>query len=216
MNDFINRLAKKLESMDTKFVIGISGHGAAGKTTFSQKLIGLLDRDQINYLNTDPYIIDSNVRKNTIIDYTYVNENHQYKMTACHPSAHHLPSLERDVQMVHEGLDFCTIGTHYSKSEMISPDKNITIVEGMSVAFIDPALFDLGIYFYTDGMTELNRRSFRDITERGTKIDYLRQSHEERRIQYEVFMHPYSQNFDVIIKMVDEQVIFEKADVDFE
>lgn len=215
MNDFISRLAKKLESMDTKLVIGISGHGAAGKTTFSEKLICLLDQNQINYLNTDPYIIDSNVRKNTIIDYTYENENHQYKMTACHPSAHHLPSLERDVRMIYGGLDLCTIGTHYSKSELISADKNITIIEGMSVAFIDPALFNLSIYFYTDEITELKRRSSRDITERGTKIDYLIQSHEERRIQYEVFMHPYSRNFDVIIKMVDEQVIFEKVDVEF-
>lgn len=215
MNNFIDRLAKKLQSTDTKLVIGISGHGAAGKTTFSEKLICLLDQNQINYLNTDPYIIDSNVRKNTIIDYTYENENRQYKLTACHPSAHHLPSLERDVHMIHDGLAFNTIRTHYSESKLISPAKNITIIEGMSVAFIDPSLFDLSIYFYTDGLTELKRRSFRDIAERGTKIDYLRQSHEERRIQYEVFMHPYSQNFDVIIKMVDEQAIFEKAAVEF-
>lgn len=201
--------------MDTRLVIGISGHGAAGKTTFSEKLICLLDQNQINYLNTDPYIIDSNVRKNTIIDYPYENENRQYKMTACHPSAHHLPSLERDVRMIQDGLAFNTISTHYSESKLISPAKNITIIEGMSVAFIDPSLFDLSIYFYTDGLTELKRRSSRDIAERGTKVDYLRQSHEERRIQYEVFMHPYSRNFDVIIKVVDGQAIFEKLDVEF-
>ena len=66
--------------------------------------------------------------------------------------------------------------------------------------FLNPDLFDLKIYLYTDGETEFQRRSSRDIVERGIDIDYLRQSHEERRIQYEVFMHPYSQNFDIIIK----------------
>lgn len=68
------------------------------------------------------------------------------------------------------------------------------------------------VYFYTDGETELKRRSTRDIEERGRTISDLRRSHEERRIQYEVFMHPYSHNFDVIFKMVDEQVILEKSD----
>ena len=36
----------------------------------------------------------------------------------------------------------------------------------MSAAFINPDLFDLKIYFYTDGETELMRRSSRDIAER--------------------------------------------------
>ncbi len=80
----------------------------------------------------------------------------------------------------------------------------------MSVAFVNPALFDLKIYFYTDGETEFMRRSSRDIVERGMDINYLRQSHEERRIQYEVFMQPYSQHFDIIIKTSDEAITLEK------
>jgi hypothetical protein len=35
-----------------------------------------------------------------------LQRNSNYKMTACHPSAHHLSALERDVQMVRAGLDF--------------------------------------------------------------------------------------------------------------
>src|SRR5690606_19648585 len=111
---------------------------------------------------------------------------------ACHPSAHHVPSLERDVQMLIAEMDLKTIDTHYLKSEILSSQNKLTIVEGMSVAFTNPELFDLLIYFYTDDDTELERRFGRDIEERGTDIDYLKQSHNERRIQYEVFMHPYS------------------------
>lgn len=215
MEKFIQELANRIRMADKKIMIGVSGHGAAGKTTFTNRLIDLLDINKINYLNTDPYIIDTDVRKHTAIDYTYQNEKHRYKMTACHPSAHHLPSLKRDVRMIREGRDLCTIDTHYMKSELISSEKNITVVEGMSVAFIDPTLFDLMIYFYTDGQTELERRFARDVVERGTKIDYLRHSHEERRIQYELFMHPYSESFDVIIKMVNEKIVFEKVDFNF-
>lgn len=211
MDELLQELANRIRMTDKKFVIGVSGHGAAGKTTFTNKLINLLDKSKINCLNTDPYIISSSVRIHTAIDYTYQNEHHQYKMTACHPAAHHLPSLERDVRMIRQGLNLCTIGTHYLTSELISPEKNITIIEGMSVAFLDPALFDVRIYLYTDGQTELQRRSSRDIAERGMKIDYLRQSHDERRIQYEIFMHPYSENFDIIIKTAQDQFILEKS-----
>lgn len=195
METILKEILRWVKQADKKIIIGISGHGAAGKTTFAKKLIHALDQDEVNYLNTDPYIVDSDIRKQSILEYTYQNEHHRFKMTACHPAAHHLPSLERDVQMIREGLDLMTIDTHYMKSALISSKKQITIVEGMCVAFIDPQLFDLKIYFYTDGATELKRRSDRDVLERGTDINYLKQSHDERRIQYELFMHPHLPTF---------------------
>lgn len=215
MEKLMEELLSWISLADKPIIICISGHGAAGKTTFTNRLLNLLDENKVNHLNTDPYIVSSTVRKHAILDYSYQNENHRYKMTACHPAAHHLPSLERDVQMIRNGMDVSTITTHYQKSVLLSSKNNVTIVEGMSAAFIDPTLFDVKIYFYTDGETELRRRSSRDLMERGTDINYLRQSHEERRIQYELFMHPYSRHFDIIIKTTDEQTYLEKAVFDF-
>lgn len=215
MDRLIQEIVTWVKKEDKSIVIGISGHGAAGKTTFANRLIHLLNQDETNYINTDPYIVSSEIRMQTIINYTYQNEHRHFKMTACHPAAHHLPSLERDIQMVREGLALLTIDTHYMKSELISSKSKITIVERMSVAFINPELFDLKIYFYTDGDTELTRRSGRDVLERGTNIDYLRKSHKERRIQYELFMHSYSQHFDIIVKTSDDIVCLEKNTFDF-
>lgn len=215
MDWLMKELLSWISMVDKPVLIGISGHGAAGKTTFTTELLNLLGDNKVNYLNTDPYIVSSTIRKHATIDYSYQNKNHRYKMTACHPAAHHLPSLERDIRMIKKGMEVSTINTPYQKSELLSDKNNVTIVEGMSTAFIDPASFDVKIYFYTDGETELKRRSGRDVTERGIDINYLRQSHEERRIQYELFMHPYSQNFDIIIKMTDEQTCLEKAAFDF-
>ncbi len=215
MEKLLQEIINWLRMSDEKIVIGISGHGAAGKTTFANRLVNLLNQNEVNYINTDPYIVSSDIRKHAVIHYTYQNENHRYKMTACHPAAHHLAALERDIQMVRAGLDFYTIDTHYMKSKLIYSKNKVTIVEGMSAAFINPDLFDLKIYFYTDGETELMRRSSRDIAERGADINYLRQSHEERRIQYEVFMHSYSQRFDIIIKTSDETICLEKNIFEF-
>lgn len=214
MDKILHKIADFINKQDKKIIIGISGHGASGKTTFANHLIELIVQKDVNYLNTDPYIISSNLRKYTVLDYEYKNEKHHYKMTACHPAAHNLEALERDINMIRDGLDFYTIGMHYMESTIISTQKKVNIVEGMSVAFINPKLFDLKIYLYTDGDTELNRRGVRDVSERGADIDYIRQSHEERRIQYDLFMHPYHRRFDIVIKSSNEEVIYEKIDLD--
>lgn len=215
MDRLIEKLVDWAESKKERVLIGVSGHGGAGKTTFSGKLLERLGSGTVNYLNTDPYIVSSSIRKNAEIDYTYDGVSHRYKMTACHPEAHHLGALERDVRMAKEGLDFYTIDVHYLERELITSNKQVTIVEGMSAAFIDPELFDLKIYFYTDGDTEFARRSSRDIAERGMELEYLRHSHDERRIQYELFMHPYSRNFDIVVKSEGGRQFVEKMGFGF-
>lgn len=215
MEILMNRLINWMETKKGKCILGVSGHGAAGKTSFTNKLLERLGSEEINYMNTDPYIVSSNIRRNSALNYTYENVDHRYKMTACHPAAHHLGSLERDIRMVRNGLDFYTIDAHYAKSKLVSSQKQITIVEGMSTAFINPQLFDLTIYFYTDSETELKRRSSRDVIERGADLAYLKQSHDERRIQYELFMHSYSENFDIVIKSIGNEQIVEKTDFHF-
>ncbi|WP_372869252.1 uridine kinase family protein [Planomicrobium okeanokoites] len=215
MDKLLEQLANWIQATDRKIVIGMSGHGAAGKTTFANELLDRLGSGDVNYLNTDPYIVSPDIRRHAVIDYTYENEDHRFKMTACHPAAHHLGALERDVRMARDGLDFYTIDVHYLERALISSENQLTIVEGMSAAFIDPELFDLRIYFYTDGETELKRRFSRDVAERGTDLEYLKFSHAERRIQYEVFMHPYSGNFDIVIKSVGEEQFVEKTDLEF-
>lgn len=202
--DFVNKI-------DERIIIGISGHGASGKTTFANRLLKFLSKEDVNYMNTDPYIIDSDLRKYASIDYEYKNKKHHYKMTACHPAAHHILALERDINMIRAGLDLYTIKTHYIDSTLLSSHNKVNIIEGMSVAFANPDLFDFTIYLYTDGNIELKRRSGRDIEERGADINYLIQSHEERRIQYHLFMHPYHQHFDIVLKNTNEEVIIEKS-----
>ncbi|GAF17180.1 uridine kinase [Bacillus sp. JCM 19046] len=203
MEEILQAVASHINKRDKPMIIGISGHGASGKTTFARNLIKLLDHSNLNYINTDPYIIGSQLRKHTTIYYTYQKQNHGDKMTGCHPDAHNWQVLERDLQMVRDQLDFYSLTFDSSEKKIISAKNAITIVEGMTVAFTDSHLYDRMIFLYTNEETELNRRSRRDVSERGTDINYLRESHRERRIQYELFMHPSSQNFDIVIKNWD-------------
>lgn len=196
MNELIDMIVNQVKR-EKRTIIGISGHGGAGKTFFAEALGKWLG--DVNYINTDPYITDSTLRKSAMLEYMVEGQVHHYKMTACHPSAHHLLSLERDVRMVSEGVGFFTIDVPYLKRAWIDPNKPVTIIEGMSVAFLEASWWDLSIYLYTDSDTEFARRSVRDIQERGMDLAYLKASHEERRLQYELFMHPQREKFQTII-----------------
>lgn len=208
MERFIDQISDQL-NLNERTIIGISGHGGAGKTTLAKNLQERLG--EVNYISTDPYITDSTLRGSTMLDYTVDGEVHRYKMTACHPAAHHLLSLERDVRMVREGIGFYTIDVPYLERTWIDPVKQITIVEGMSVAFLDHGYLDVSVYLYTDGETEFVRRAARDITERGVEMEYLKASHEERRLQYDLFMHPYRENFQTIVSIQGDKWTIENS-----
>lgn len=209
MDELVKRVVSLIKSHEKKVMIGISGHGAAGKTTFSRKLVDALGEETVSYINTDPYIVSSKVRQYALIQYVYEELTYESKMTACHPSAHNSEILERDIQMLKGEKDFLTITTDYTIGEWLS-SKMVTIVEGMSVAFINSNVFDYSFYFYTDEETELIRRYGRDIAERGADREHLKHSHRQRRMQYDLFMHPFSENFDCIIKSSNTAMAIEK------
>ncbi|MFK4310482.1 uridine kinase [Bacillus sp. RC242] len=55
MKKLLQEIINWISMTDEQIVIGISGHGAAGKTTFANKLINQLNQNKVSYINTDPY-----------------------------------------------------------------------------------------------------------------------------------------------------------------
>lgn len=209
MDSIIQDLIKWINAQKKHVIIGITGHGGAGKSTFAEHLKRALDQD-VNLICTDPYIVSSALRKDTKITYTYQNEPRTAKMTACHPLAHYVEALERDIQMTHAGMEWDTIDTDYLPSKRVEPYKKLTIMEGMSIAFVNRDYLDLQIYLYTDSETELNRRSSRDTVERNRNLEDIQKSHHERRIQYRHFMSPYKSKADIILFTDEKGLHIEK------
>ena len=203
MDNFIKKIKEKIDSVDETIFIAISGHGAAGKTSFVQKLCEEL-KEPYNYLNTDSYIIEGKYLHNTLASYKVDGQVSQYKITACMPIRHELASLERDIQLLRNGDDLFTIDKPWDPQKILKGRRKITIVEGMSVAFLEPFDFDLSIYIYTDSETELRRRKIRDIGDRGRDLNTLIAAQEHRRHQYNLFMHPLKDKFENIIDYSDD------------
>lgn len=177
-----------------KHTLRIFGHGASGKSTFARKLQLTLGEERTNLLETDPYVITGEYR-----DLLSSKDFPHQKVTACIPAVHELSSLERDICALQSGLDILTIGKAWSPSLRLSAQKPILIVEGMSAAFLPKSLFDLSICFYTDDQTELERRLARDVAVRERRLDWIEQTHLDRREQYLHFYQPYLVAADLVI-----------------
>ena len=200
--DLIEQLVSEIETGKVK-TLGIYGHGASGKSTFAQELYQELDSQKVNLLETDPYITSG---RHLVVP----KETPDQKVTACLPVAHELASLQRDILALQAGMDILTIEEPWKASEILSGEKTILIVEGMSVGFLPKELFDKTICFYTDEETELKRRLARDTTVRKSETSFVRETHQIRRGQYRRYYQETEKEADVLINQSQNQFQIEK------
>ena len=197
--EFINSLVSDIELEKIK-TLGIYGHGASGKTSFTQDLYQALDSAKVNLLETDPYITSNR-------HLVAPKETPNQKVTTCLPVAHELASLERDILALKVGMDILTIAEPWKPSEVLSGSKPILIVEGMSVGFLPKELFDKTICFYTDEETELKRRLSRDTTVRNRDASFIVVSQQLRREQYLRYYKETESKADILVDQSGDQFI---------
>ena len=195
--ELIERLVSEIESGKVK-TLGIYGHGASGKSTFAQELYQALDSTTVNFLETDPYITSG---RHLVVP----KEIPDQKVTACLPVAHELASLQRDIIALQAGMDVLTIDEPWKASEVLSGEKPILIVEGMSVGFLPKELFDKTICFYTDDETELERRLVRDTAVRKRDASFILNTHQERRDQYNRYYKETESKADILINQSNDK-----------
>lgn len=204
MESLIKHINEVINHTEKRVFIAISGHGASGKTSFARRLCDSLDVDY-NFLNTDAYIIEGQHLSNTYASYEIDGIDSTFKITACMPIRHELNSLTRDIRALKNGGSITTIDKPWDPSKKLDGSRKVTIIEGMSVAFLEDFDFDLSVYIYTDSETELERRKKRDVEERGRNLQTLIKSQEHRRVQYDLFMHPLSEKFSIIVDYSDDE-----------
>lgn len=195
--ELIKRLVSEIESGKVK-TLGIYGHGASGKSTFAQELFRVLDSENVNLLETDPYITSG---RHLVVP----KETPDQKVTACLPVAHELASLQRDILALQAGMDVLTIEEPWKASEVLSGAKPILIVEGMSVGFLPKELFDKTICFYVDEETELKRRLVRDTTVRNADASFILASQQMRREQYLQYYKETESKADILINQSNDK-----------
>ena len=195
--DLIDQLVSEIEKGKVR-TLGIYGHGASGKSSFTQELYQALDFTTVNLLETDPYITSE---RHLVVPKQAIDQ----KVTACLPVAHELASLQRDILALQAGMDVLTIEESWKASEVLSGAKPILIVEGMSVGFLPKELFDKTICFYTDEDTELKRRLARDTTVRNRDASFILASHQMRREQYLRYYKETESKADIFVDQSEDK-----------
>lgn len=193
-----------------KTVIRICGHGASGKTTFAKALYSSFPTGMAQIIETDAYIVSNPTPQRLLLKDEVDGQVEIGTLTACHPSRHDIDSLRRDLTMLSRGMDVLTIDTPWSPEYILRADCPVTIVEGMTPTFLEKTLFDLSIFFYTDAETELARRLERDTAVRGRNPQFVQETHQHRRRQYNLYMAPYQQYFDIVVNQSDNRFKVEK------
>ena len=195
--DLIEELVSEIKARKVR-TLGIYGHGASGKSSFTQELYQSLDSTTVNLLETDPYITSG---RHLVVPKDSPNQ----KVTACLPVAHELASLQSDILALQAGMDVLTIEEPCKACEFLSGAKPILIVEGMSVGFLPKELFDKTICFYADEETELKRRLARDTTVRNRDASFILASHQMRREQYLLYYKETESKADILVDQSEDK-----------
>lgn len=158
--------------------IAIIGNGAGGKSFLAKNLIERFQYSKNQILDTDDYLLDSNIRKSAFFE----------KKTVYHAESYFLPALERDVVMAMEGKPFTKLPNYLGEMNLYLP-KEIKIFEGIGLPFTKCfAEIDQKIFIYTDRKTELEMRLKRDVEDRDIPINKVLADFEIRR---EYFVNEY-------------------------
>lgn len=182
MDKIVNDICNVIFKDKYKFVL-ISGNGGAGKSTLAKILQQELERKDknVSVISTDDFMLDKTYRKSTFVTYPDKNGN---------PKTAYLAST------FPEAYDYKSL-----KNAITAQDTDITIIEGIGVAlFLDNFDQAYRIFLQVDKETEYQRR----IHRARIGADLSRERMEIRSEQFELFILPLAEKFDLRLTSQDD------------
>ncbi|MEM9775826.1 MAG: uridine kinase [Chloroflexota bacterium] len=178
-------------------VIGVAGGSGSGKTTISRKILEMVGRDRVAWVQHDSY-------------YRHRPElslEERQAQNYDHPNSLETELMVSHVQDLIDGLPAAVPVYDFAK-HLRSPDVNlvesaqIILVEGILI-FAEPALrelMDIKVFVDTDPDVRFIRRLGRDMTERGRSMEsVIEQYMATVRPMHLQFVEPSKRQADVII-----------------
>lgn len=179
------------------FLIGIAGGSGSGKTTFAQKVVKLVDSDQVVHLHQDSYYLPTQPRELFM----------KGKANFDHPLAFDWPLLRSQLQAIKDGksiaaplYDFVA-STRRTDTEAIGPAR-VCIFDGIYALWDDEirSMMDLKIFLHVDADIRFIRRLHRDVKERGRNLDsIISQYYDSVRPMHRQYLEPTSQFADLMV-----------------
>lgn len=183
------------------FIVGIAGGSGSGKTTFTQKVLDLLDdkkiAKQVGVLHQDSYYLATPPKDLTINGEPNVD----------HPDAFDWVLMRSHLEMLRAGKKIESPVYDYgsfsrtSKTQSIGPCK-IILFEGIFTLWDESVRnsFDMKFFLHVEADIRFIRRLFRDLKDRARSMDeIIKQYYESVRPMHNQFLEPTKQFADIVV-----------------
>jgi uridine kinase len=179
------------------YIIGITGGSGSGKTTFTEKVLSLVDSKDVGVLHQDSYYLPRHPVDLKIGDEPNFD----------HPEAFDWPLFRKDLALLRSGKKIESPVYDYggskrtSKTTTIGPCK-VLMVEGIFTLWDEEIrrLMDLKFYLHVESDIRFIRRLFRDLKDRSRTLeDIIKQYYEAVRPMHQLYLEPTKQYADIIV-----------------
>ena len=142
----------------------ICGNGASGKTTLSCAIEKEGSKfGSVNVISTDDFIVNTELRKNSINKWISDNKEYSYRFTSSNEESYFIKNINEIIYNIDHGVDCYYFPKHYEENNNIKQLHSnyfLTIIEGVGTAFLnrDNAL---SIFLKCSEQTEEERRKIR-------------------------------------------------------
>lgn len=121
--------------------IYICGNGSSGKTTLSKVLYNTARKiNTCNLISLDDYLVDINLRKNSLYTWNDDNKKYQGRYTSSCMESYFYKGVYEVLYNIDNGLECFYFPYHYQDKQKIRklyPNYFLTILEGVGTCFLD-------------------------------------------------------------------------------
>ena len=119
----------------------ICGNGSSGKTTLSKALYDKASMiGTCNLISLDDYLVDINLRKNSLYIFDYNGKKYQGRYTSSNVESYFLKGVYEELYNIDHGLECFHLPYKYYEKDKIKrlyPNYFLTILEGVGICFLD-------------------------------------------------------------------------------
>ncbi len=195
----IVRMVVELHKINRPFIIGITGAGGAGKTTFGVNIEKYFGSDNCVSIDLDDYLIDRETRG-------------KLGLTGYNPRANKLFIARKNIEDIRLGKTIQKPIYNHSTGkilpyETIEP-KKLVIIEGVTTLYSELSeLNDLSFFLDALEETQIKSRIERDVNQRGYTPDEALELFQSLKPEYERFIAPTKDRASVIFRVEPDYIM---------
>lgn len=197
-NELVNKLIKYC--IDNKYnKIYICWNGGSGKTTLSYNISKEAEKYwNINIISCDDFLVNTNLRKNAIINRNENWKDYSYRYTSSNFESYFFKNIYELLYNIDNGIDCFYFSKRYKEKNGIKKlysNYFLTIIEGVGTAFLEKDEKSFKIFLKCNTESEIKRRQKR-FEKTASAIELY---DEKRDSSYRTNILIHENEFDLII-----------------